>query len=212
MKDFSQISNIIFDIGNVLLNISPLKVVDALEKISIYGKNLDKLLDSSSGFYLEFEVGALNSSQFREKIRSLVPAQLSDQQIDQAWCSMLEEFDQEKIRFLQKLSKKYRIFILSNTNEIHVNAMNKQLMQKFGIEGLHQIVEKAYYSNEIKLAKPHAEIYEYVLNDAKLNVYQTLFIDDRLDNITTAKKLGFNILHYTTQQPFDELLGEFLKK
>jgi len=207
MQYFSNFSNIIFDIGNVLLNISPLKVVKALENFSIEGENLDKLLDSSSGFYLQFEVGALNSAQFREKVRALAARPLTDEQIDFAWCAMLEDFDANKINCLQKLNKTHRTFILSNTNEIHVNAMNRQLMQNHGIEGLRQIVEKAYYSNELNLAKPDSQIFEYVLRHSKLIASETLFIDDKLENILAAKELGFNVLHYTHQEPFEQLFG-----
>lgn len=205
MINFHEIENIIFDIGDVLLNISKLKAYEALKKLPIKEADLKEMLLLETGDYFKYEQGAINSSEFRDSFRKLATEKLNDEQINTAWCGMLEDFPEERINELKRLSKRYKTYILSNTNEIHINAFNQQLKTKYNISSLDDIVEKAYYSNEILLRKPDSKIYEYLLNDAKIEAKKTLFIDDREENLKMAEKYGIKTFLFTKKIDFKEL-------
>ena len=114
----------------------------------------------------------------------------SDEQFDIAWNAILLDIPKERIELLLNLGKEYRIFMLSNTNSIHMIRMNQYLRNVFGINTYKDIFEKAYYSFEMGMRKPEREIFEFVLKDSGLNPSETLFIEDTQNNIDTARQLG----------------------
>jgi putative hydrolase of the HAD superfamily len=132
---------------------------------------------------------------------------LSDEAIDTAWNSLLLDLPPERVALLQKLSESYRIFLLSNTSSIHITQVNKILEASTGIERLDHLFETVFLSYEMGLMKPDAQIYLNVLEQAGLQAEETLFLDDNLDNINGASKLGIDTIH--VQKPLTIL--EYLK-
>ena len=117
-------------------------------------------------------------SEFRDRIRESSTLPLSDMQIDDAWNAMLIDLPEENISFLKSLKNKYRIFLLSNTNEIHEQAFTALIQKKFGENVLEKVFEKIYFSHRLKLRKPDLSIFNYVLNENNLAAEETLFVDD----------------------------------
>jgi putative hydrolase of the HAD superfamily len=115
--------------------------------------------------------------------------------IDKAWNALLGDLPIERWRILEKVSKQYRCFILSNTNAIHQPYYFGRIQEMYGTYGYGHLFEKLYFSHELGLRKPNANIYEYVINDAGIVPEETMFIDDFLENILTARKLGFQTVH-----------------
>jgi FMN phosphatase YigB (HAD superfamily) len=95
--------------------------------------------------------------------------------------------------FLESIKGKYRLFLLSNTNIIHFTAFKEILQKEAGKASLDEYFIKSYYSHEIKLRKPYKDIYEFILKDGDMKAEETLFIDDTIDNIEAAKKIGIQI-------------------
>jgi putative hydrolase of the HAD superfamily len=205
MKKFSKISNIIFDIGEVLLNINKLKAFEELKKLPIKTQDLEYMLLNESGEYFKYEQGTINSQEFIEGFQKKAIYPLSNEQFKKAWCAMLEDFPSERIEYLIKLSKKFNTYILSNTNELHIQDFNQKLKENFNINHFDEIVVKAYYSNEIKLRKPNPKIYEYVLADANLIPEETLFIDDREENLEATQAFGIQTLLFKKGMTFHEI-------
>ena len=116
---------------------------------------------------------------------------VTEAQIDEAWNSMLLHWRAASLSFLETLSKKYKIFLLSNTNDIHLQAVVKLLKEQTGRESIDELFTAAYYSHKINYRKPNADIFEFVLKDAGIKANETLFIDDLENNIETAAVLGF---------------------
>jgi putative hydrolase of the HAD superfamily len=156
------------------------------------------------------EKGFIKPEQFHDEINSQLEKEKSSEEIDKAWGAMLLDFPKERIELLQNLSKKYRLFLLSNTNEIHYHQYNQNLIDQFGF-GLNSLFEKAYYSFELGLRKPDAEIFEYVLSDAGLDPSKTVFIDDLEKNIDVAGRMGVNTIWLDVQKGDDmvQLLNGF---
>lgn len=103
---------------------------------------------------------------------------------------MLLDIPEEKLTLLAELKKKYRTFLLSNTNVIHVRSISAYLQQQYGIPDFSPYFEKCYFSCDIGMRKPDAEIFLHVLNENKLVAEETLFIDDSEQHIRSARALG----------------------
>ena len=117
---------------------------------------------------------------------------INNNDIDNAWNAMLLDFPKERLILLAELKKDYRLFLLSNTNEIHINTISKILENNYGFKDLSHLFEKIYYSYKIGLRKPDIKIFQHVLNENGLIPEETLFIDDCATHIDGAKSLGIN--------------------
>lgn len=188
-----SIKNIIFDLGNVIINIDPERTADEMKKLGFKDFEKSYSLLSQTNLFDSLEKGLISPAQFQKEINSQLKTEKSSEQIDMAWGAMLLDFPAERIELLKSLKKNYRLFLLSNTNAIHFNQYNDDLKKQFGF-GLNDLFEKAYYSFELGMRKPDAEIFEYVLTDANLKPSETLFIDDLDKNIDVAGKMGIQTI------------------
>lgn len=192
-----KIENVIFDLGGVLLDIDFKQTALAFEKIGI--ADFNKLFSSikPNPIYYDFEKGLVHPDDFRKLIKQEIKLNVSDQDFDFAWNALLGNYTDERLKIALELKKTHRTFLLSNTNIIHCWNYTENLKTNHNIEKLDHLFEKAYFSFDVKMRKPDAEIYEFVLQDSKLKAEKTLFIDDFIENIEAAKKLGIKTFHLT---------------
>lgn len=192
------IKNLLFDLGGVIINIEPIRVAQALAGFSSKDLSFIRQEIEEQRVFQNYEIGKWDDTHFRQAINHIIEANLTDAQIDEIWNSMLLDIPPERISLLQSLRKRYTLFLLSNTNAIHIKAVNSILQQSSGIANLEALFSKTYYSHQIKLAKPSVAVYEYILHDSKLLPQETLFIDDNFDNINGAKLSGMHTVHIQT--------------
>ena len=88
----------------------------------------------------------------------------------------------------------YSIFLLSNTNVIHISEFKKKIGSKRYKE-FYNLFDKVYYSYKIKYRKPHAKAFRFILNQNELSPNEVLFIDDSPQHIEGAKTLGIKTHH-----------------
>jgi putative hydrolase of the HAD superfamily len=151
--------------------------------------------DSSLDFDIlvgQYEKGMITSAEFRENIRQHYQSSPSDSAIEETWNALLVGIPEQRIRLLEDIHDHYRIFLLSNSNEIHYKHYLLDFKEKSGYHDFNDLFEKAYFSFEIHLSKPGKEIFEFVLKDSRLDPSQTLFIDDTLKHIESARLVGIN--------------------
>ena len=130
----------------------------------------------------------------------------SDRALTDAWNAMLLPFPEAHLPLLDAFAAGYRIFLLSNTNALHIRCVEQDFQRRFpGRKPFLQHFEKAYLSHELHLRKPQPEIYTYVLQDAELNANETLFVDDRAENIAAAAALGLHTRLHPANTPLTEL-------
>lgn len=186
------IKNCIFDLGAVIINIDISLTVDAFTKL--IPAKAQKIQDSilKTPLFDAFEKGLIDEITFRNSIREEFDADLSDNQIDMAWNALLLDFPKKRIDLLKNIQSRYRTFLLSNTNVLHWSALEEILHQTHQIKSLDLIFEKTYYSQNMRMRKPDAEIFEFVLQENGLNPQETIFFDDNLANIQSAQSLGLN--------------------
>jgi glucose-1-phosphatase len=199
------LKNIIFDLGAVLINIDYQKTADAFKKLGYH--NFEEMYTqySANPIFELLETGKITNEDFYITLINLNENNISAEQIKSAWNDILLDWRKESVLFLQEISKEYNIYLLSNTNAIHQTAFFESLKIEMGISNFNAFFTKAYYSHEIHLRKPNKDIFEFVAQDADINVAETLFIDDSYNNIETAKNIGFRT-HLLLPQEKIELL------
>ena len=145
-------------------------------------------------FFQEFEVGNIGEEEFRNSLRELTHTDLDDIHLDEAWNSMLGNIPNERIEWITELANKYNIFILSNTNSIHIKRFNEIFSQSTSYDLPEDLFHKTYYSHVINDRKPNKSCFQYVLDDFGMIPQKTLFYDDNQDNINAANELGINAI------------------
>ncbi|TRW99795.1 HAD family hydrolase [Flavobacterium gawalongense] len=198
-----MINAIIFDFGDIFINLDKQATMDALEKLGLseWNEDLDHL-------NIQFETGQISRENFLLGIQKHVP-NASIKEILAAWNAILLDFPLYRLEFLQMLSKKYRLFLLSNTDSIHIETFE----QKNGISfysDFYQCFEKVYFSFEVEMRKPNPEIFNYLANKHDLAPKRTLFIDDKKENTDAALALGFQV--WNLQVGKEDVVNLFDKK
>lgn len=184
-----NIRNIIFDLGGVLISLNVQETVQGLAALGIKFPDNQGVREKFMVLLRLFEVGGISPAGFRSKMRGLTPVAFEDEAFDRVWTSMLMDYSPGTIHLLLDLKNKYRLFLLSNTNVLHVPYFSEKLTAQTGAK-MEDIFEKVYYSHVLNMRKPDREIYEYVLKDSGLEPYETLFIDDMEENVLGARELG----------------------
>jgi len=198
-----MINTIIFDFGDVFINLDKQATIVGLEKLGLkeWNEDLNQL-------NMQFEKGLISEENFLLGIQQHLPG-ASINEISRAWNAILLDFPLYRLEFLQKLSKKYRLFLLSNTDSIHIDTFE----QKNGVSfysDFYQCFEKVYFSFEIGLRKPDAAIFNYLIQKYELSPKRTLFIDDKKENTDAALLLGFNV--WNLQVGEEDVVDLFEKK
>jgi glucose-1-phosphatase len=201
-----SIRNIIFDLGGVILNINPQLTIDAFRNLGwrdFYEEN-----NQSKGKELFYSLESGNSSPeaFRDNVRKMIDLQRDDKEIDAAWAAMILDIPADRVRYLEELKKNYRLFLLSNTNEIHRIKFHRDFEADFGYS-FYDLFERNFYSHEMGMRKPNPQIYIQALTEAGLVPEETLFIDDMEENIEAAKTTGMKVLHIQPGTLLEKLPG-----
>src|SRR5690554_4657193 len=155
------IKNIIFDLGNVILNIDINKSEIEFKKHGL--ENFDQLysLVSQTKIFDYLETGKISPQEFYSQLRQISNTNLTDDIIKTCWNALILDFPAKRIEFLLNLRKKHKIFLLSNTNQIHYEYYNSIFKKEFGFKSLDSIFEKAYYSHQIGYRKPDFKAFEF---------------------------------------------------
>ncbi|WP_316785248.1 HAD family phosphatase [Pedobacter frigiditerrae] len=204
-----NIKNIIFDYGNVIFEINFKITQEAFSQLGIDDIDAFFAHKGHNSLFDDLEISKISRTEFRDGIRAAANnPNLSDEQIDKAWNSLLIGVSKGNHDVLQEAKAKYRTFLLSNSNEIHYDWIVDHIEQQFGISNYDDLFEKAYFSQHMGLRKPNLNIFEQVIKDNNLNPAETLFIDDSPQHLAGAKKAGLNTL---LMDKHPEKLREFLE-
>ena len=181
-----MINTIIFDFGDIFINLDKQATITSFEKLGLkeWNDDLDQL-------NLQFETGKVSRENFLFGIQKHIP-NASIKEILAAWNATLLDFPLYRLEFLQMLSQKYRLFLLSNTDAIHIETFEQASGVSF-YRDFYQCFEKVYFSFESGLRKPNPEIFNHLISNHELAPKRTLFIDDKKENTDAAFALGFEV-------------------
>jgi FMN phosphatase YigB (HAD superfamily) len=198
-----MINTIIFDFGDIFINLEKQASIDEFKKLGLDGPN-EELLEMND----LFEKGKITELQFIEGFQKFIPnADVHD--IRKAWNAVIGEFPLYRLEFLQMLSLKYRLFLLTNTDSIHISRFEHKVGVSF-FSDFYQCFEKVYYSFEMGMRKPSEETFNYIMKKHDLSPKRTLFIDDKKDNTDAAEALGIQV--WNLQVGHEDVVDLFEKK
>ncbi|MDI6031788.1 HAD family phosphatase [Flavobacterium sp. LB2P84] len=181
-----MINTIIFDFGDIFINLDKEAPIVAFTKLG-----LKEWTEDLNELNLSFEKGKISELQFIEGFQKHMP-NATIEQIRKAWNTILLDFPLYRLEFLQMLSQKYRLFLLSNTDAIHIDKFQHKAGITFYRE-FYECFERVYFSFELGMRKPDAEIFNYLVKKHELTPKRTLFIDDKKENTDAALALGFQV-------------------
>lgn len=183
-----MIKNIILDFGDIFIDLDKSATPKAMEAFGY-----SELTPELSVLFNTYEKGLITTDDFIAQIKNTFP-KASEKDILQAWNAILLDFPDYRLEFLEQLAKekKYRLFLLSNTNDLHIEFVKKQMGTK-KYSRFKNAFEQFYLSYEIFLRKPDVEIYDYVLKQNNLNPLETIFVDDTKENTDAAATLGIKV-------------------
>jgi len=203
----NNIDTIIFDLGGVILNLDPKKTIAAFA--SITDLSAEQLLEhSQKPVFKQYEKGKISSIEFRNGLKKIFDVNVNDSVLDKAWNAMLLDLPLDRLEMIGRLRPKLNTFVLSNTNEIHISAFDKIVAEATSGKKIQKYFDTVYYSHKVGMRKPDAEIFEMVVEKNGLEMSNTLFIDDTLEHIESAKKLGLQTWHLTNQEELFTVLGD----
>lgn len=188
-----MIEAIIFDFGDVFINLDTNATRNALKKLGLADWNEE--LDNLNKYY---ETGKIDELAFMQGIQKYLP-HTDLIEIREAWNAILLDFPLYRLEFLQMLSSKYKLYLLSNTDATHIEKFEHKVGQSFARE-FYGCFEKVYFSFEFGFRKPDHKAFQFVLNNHNLTPKKTLFIDDKLENIQSAEELGIQTWHLQVGQ------------
>ncbi|MFP5436433.1 MAG: HAD family hydrolase [Bacteroidia bacterium] len=181
-----MIQAIIFDLGEVFLNKKPTATTEALASLGLteWDSSLEKL-------ERKFEIGAITPDAFIKELQSRTK-NASEPEVIEAWNASISDFPLKRLEFLQKLAASYRLFLLSNTDAIHIEKFEEEAGSSF-YSDFYRCFEKVYYSHETGVRKPNADAFLMLVKNHNLQPKRTLFVDDKKANTDAAEALGFKI-------------------
>jgi glucose-1-phosphatase len=191
----NSIKNLIFDFGGVICNIDVKLTEQAFMDLGLKRFDTGRSISDSAGLFEDLETGAIAPQHFRDELRRYFESPITDEQLDAAWNALLLDVPEPRIRLIEALRKNYRIFLLSNSNEIHYLKYNDEFAKQFGYNGLEGLFETAWFSFRIGMKKPDPAIFNYVMDQAELIAAETLFIDDTLQHVEGARAVGMHACH-----------------
>ncbi|MBK8625930.1 MAG: HAD family phosphatase [Saprospiraceae bacterium] len=207
------IENIIFDFGGVLLDIDYQRTYDALSTLLKVNFDVVNLPSATQNALADFETGKINVETFIWNLQRLATEDVPiGQDIIKAWNAMLIGWNPAKFEFLLSLRKRYNVYLLSNTNELHLEWVYKDLKHNHGIIDFDQtFFNKTYYSHLLGFKKPDKEIFEWVTQDLQLDISQTIFIDDLAHNIIGAAAIGWQTYQHNPKEDLIDIFRNRLK-
>ncbi len=205
----SQIKTLIFDLGNVIIDIDIPGADQRLKALS--GISFLEPEDDDLKVFLNYECGFISEDQFLNHFIRKTKGRVEAYEVLHCWNSMLGEIPVGRMELLSSLADHYRLIVLSNTNRSHIDWLNRYLGHHYGIPGLDHIVHTAYYSHELGCRKPDGEIYEFVLAREGILPQATLFFDDLPQNVEAAKELGIGSFLVTPGSDIVHLVPQVLK-
>ena len=197
---------VIFDLGGVIIHIDYAATIRAFENLGHGDFHTMYSQAQQSGLFDELETGKISGQRFVNELLPYLKLGTSPNKVVAAWNSMIGSVPKERIELLQKVRERYPTFLLSNTNELHMQAVHRS-WDASSEKPMSDFFNHIYLSHEIGMRKPNAEIFEFVCRENNLNPYETLFIDDSIQHIEGAKSCGLQTVHLTDFEQLDQLFS-----
>lgn len=204
------IKAVVFDFGNVIINIDVNATLQAFADLTFKPISKIQALFKEAEIFNKFETGFYSEEEFRDAIRQTLSYPLNDNEIDEAWNTLLLDVPKDRIDFLENLKYDYPIYLLSNTNSIHIRKCKQIFRNQHNIQDFTRLFSKVFLSYEMGLMKPDYQIYKKMIDSLGLDPEEILFLDDNADNINAAADMGIRTIKINPPESFVPLLEKLL--
>ncbi len=202
---FPNLRVVIFDLGGVIIDHQDKFTREAFEELSNLSPEELMTVYGKEQFFRDYEVGKIDDAQFRANIRESLKIEVEDDVIDGAWNAMLRGgIDKDKFEKLTEMASEYDLYVMSNTNSIHVRFFEKVAKHVSG-KNFNEYFKKVYYSHDIGERKPNAAAWQIIIDEQGLNPSEALFIDDKKENTDAASALGLQVYQNTNPRDWMDL-------
>ena len=199
--------NIIFDIGNVLVNLDVerafkrlAKNINPLTAMLIWAKK-DEFLKDIRKEQDQLETGRMTIQQFYSRLKGKIGLKIDFELFEDAWCDMFE-LNHNVINFARNISEKYDVYFASNTNESHINFLQKNYPEIFFAKGM-------VLSYHLETMKPEKEFFEKMIKTFDINPENSVFIDDLKTNVEGAIACGIPSIQFNNLDQLKTELKNF---
>ncbi len=204
------IKNLIFDFGNVLFDIDLPRIDRHLQQLAGEQYAAARAQLVRDRIFDLYETGGISTADFLETVRLAVHPPLQAEQVALAWNSIFIGMPAPRFEMLLRLRQQYKVFLLSNINELHADWIADYMLREHGIADYEaRYFDGVYFSHLIRLRKPDREIYEYVLADAELLPEETVFFDDMPINVEGARQVGIQAIWHEPGSDILERMQSF---
>lgn len=204
---------IIFDFGNVLLDIDYRLTFNQLSKLCDRDWRETGIPQHILQWMRDLETGKMRSETFLWQFQFHFNANLNPRDIIKAWNALLIEIPESRFKFLKELKKTYNLALLSNTNQIHLDWVYRHLKKQHSMEPeeFESCFDKVYYSHKLGFRKPEPDIYLHVQNELQLEPSNIIFIDDLIDNVEAARNCGWYAIHHDPNNDIESHLESYIQ-
>ena len=208
MKE-NEIKAIVFDAGGVLLDLNLDRCKTAFKEKIGYNR-IDELLDAchQKGIYGDMEEGKISADEFRALVLAESRPGSTPEMVDYCMAALLGSIDPDKADYINRLSQRYDLYLLSNNNEISW-AFFLDIFERAGIP-VQETFKEYFLSCRMGMLKPNPAIFRAVLDSIGLEPGEVLYIDDSPSNAAAASDVGMHGLHYRVGSDLEELVESAL--
>jgi glucose-1-phosphatase len=186
-----MIKAIIFDFGNVICKFDMRIFVEKISQLAnTPASKMQDILHQSFPLARDYETGLISSDEFFGRISRMYGLSLPKQKFVHAFVEVFTPIP-PTFHLIGKLKPRYKLGLLSNTNEWHF---------EYGIKPVEvfPLFDSVTLSFEVKAMKPAEKIYKDALDKLSLNAAECVYIDDIKENADAASHIGMHGIHYTT--------------
>ena len=185
---------IIFDLGGVIIDIDYNKTADAFKALGLIDFDEKYTQAAQTELFDRFEIGEVSPFHFVNRLLDLLPQGCTANQVVHAWNAMILTIPKERLDWLTDLRKSRKIVLLSNTNALHIDAVNRALTATMPGKKLTDFFDHVYLSHEMGMRKPSEDIFTAVCNDQGFEPTTTLFVDDTERHVLGARNAGLQAI------------------
>ena len=194
------IKNIIFDLGGVIIDIDYNRTADAFKKLGAFNFDVVYSQSKQDDLFDHYDIGKISSAEFRATLQRKLSIDITDKAFDDAWNAMLLDIPLKRLSFIKNLKNHYKVFLFSNTNDIHLKEVYHICQKQNGFNSFTGYFDKEYYSNTYGKRKPHPSSFSSILAENKLEASETLFVDDSMQHILGARQAGLHAMFLSKEK------------
>lgn len=208
MKLDKNIKALIFDFGNVIINIDFERTNQAFK--DLLKDDYEKVMQywDASGLHERMESETMSAQEITAEINEHCDTTITDEQFKTAWNALLLNLPDERLKLIEQLKEHYSLYLLSNTNQVHIQKIFSTLEDTYGENPMPKLFKHLFLSYQMGCIKPQHAIYEQVLENIPFNAEECLFFDDLPENIEGAAELGIKTQLVTKEMGILELFAD----